>query len=202
MNIKFFIYLFIFALLIGCGDKTPRLPSLSSDAVILAFGDSLTNGNGARESESYPAVLASLTGRRVINAGVSGEESDAGLRRLPAALEQYQPKLLILCHGGNDMIRKKDMKQMESNIRQMIKLAQDKNIPVILLGVPKPGLFLSSFEVYTKIAESTDVVFIEDLIPEVLGDKGMKSDMAHPNNTGYRVMAENIYTVLKESGAI
>ena len=189
-------------LLIACSDEAPKLSPLSSDAVILAFGDSLTHGNGAKENESYPAVLQELTGRKVINAGISGEQSEPGLRRLPAALEQHKPQLLILCHGGNDMLRKKDMNKMEANIRSMIKLAQDKGIPVVMLGVPKPGLFLSSFEVYKTIADSTGVIFIEDLIPEVLGDKSLKSDTVHPNKAGYRMMAENIYTTLKESGAL
>lgn len=192
----------ILILLSACGDKTPRLSPLSKDAVILAFGDSLTHGNGAKENEAYPAVLQELTGRKVINAGVSGEESGPGLNRLPGALETYKPELLILCHGGNDLIRKKDINKMESNIRNMIQLAKDRNIPVVMLGVPKPGLFLSSFEVYQKIADSTEVIFIEDLVPDVLGDNGLKSDAVHPNKEGYRIMAETINTVLKESGAI
>jgi len=186
----------------ACGDETPRLSPLSSDAVILAFGDSLTYGNGAKENESYPAVLQELSGRMVINAGVSGEESEPGLKRLVGVLEKYQPQLLILCHGGNDLLRKKDLNKMESNIRNMIQLAKDKNIPVVMLGVPKPGLFLSSFEVYKKIADSTDIVFMEDLIPEILADKSLKSDTVHPNKDGYQVMAESIYSTLKESGAL
>lgn len=202
MKIKFLIYLSLSFLLVACGDDTPRISKLSNDAVILAFGDSLTHGNGAKEKESYPAVLQGLTGRKVINAGVSGEESEPGLRRLPGALEQYKPELLILCHGGNDMLRKKDLGKMEANVQQMIKLAQDQNIPVVLLGVPKPGLFLSSYEAYERIAESTGVIFIESVVPEVLGDNGLKSDVAHPNKAGYKVMAEEIYSVLQDSGAI
>ena len=186
----------------ACGDETPRLSPLSSDAVILAFGDSLTHGNGAKENESYPAVLQELSGRMVINAGVSGEESEPGLNRLLGVLEKYKPQLLILCHGGNDLLRKKDLNKMESNIRNMIQLAKDKNIPVVMLGVPKPGLFLSSFEVYKKIADSTDIVFMEDLIPEILADKSLKSDTVHPNKDGYQVMAESIYSTLKDYGAL
>jgi acyl-CoA thioesterase I len=202
MKINLSLIIVFFILLSGCGDKTPRISPLSSDAVILAFGDSLTHGNGAKENESYPAVLQELSGRKVINAGVSGEESEPGLKRLSSVLEQHQPRLLILCHGGNDMMRKKDINKMESNIRGMIQLALDKDIPVVMLGVPKPGLFLSSFEVYKKIADSTEIIFIEDLVPDVLGDKSMKSDTVHPNKDGYRVMAESIYSVLKESGAL
>ncbi len=202
MKIKLILLITILISLIACGSDAPQLSRLSNDAVILAFGDSLTEGVGAKDIESYPAVLEELSGWKVINEGISGEESEPGLKRLPAALEKHQPALLILCHGGNDMLKKRSMSTMESNVRQMIQMAQDKNIPVVLLGVPKPGLFLSSYEVYEKIADSTDVIFIEDVIPEVLADKSLKSDAVHPNKAGYRVMAETIYSSLKEVGAI
>lgn len=202
MKIKILLSIAIIILLTACGDDSLKLEKLSNGAVILAFGDSLTHGNGANEGESYPAVLQALSGRKVINAGISGEESAPGLKRLPDALEEHQPKLLILCHGGNDLLHKNNVGEMESNIRQMIQLAKDKSIPVVLLGVPKPGLFLSSFEVYKKIADTTDVIFLEDLIPDILGDNGLKSDAVHPNKEGYRVMAESIYSVLQKSGAL
>ncbi|HIF52032.1 MAG TPA: arylesterase [Thiotrichaceae bacterium] len=203
MKIKYLFSGIIFLLLSACGgDATPTLSMLSDDAVILAFGDSLTHGNGANKDESYPAILQSLSGRSVINAGISGEESGPGLSRLPAALEKHEPSLLILCHGGNDLLNKRDKNQMESNIRAMIQLAKDKSIPVVMLGVPKPGLFLSSFELYKTIADSTDIIFLENLIPEVLGDKSLKSDTVHPNKEGYRMMAETIYASLQEAGAL
>ena len=75
-------------------------------------------------------------------------------------------------------------------------------MPVILLGVPRPGLFLSSAKEYIEIAETTSVFFIEDLIAEVLGDKTLKSDVAHPNGEGYRKIAETINAKLKTIKAI
>ena len=192
----------IIILLSGCGGETPRLAPLSADAVILAFGDSLTRGYGAAENASYPAVLSQLSGRAVINAGVSGEVSGQGLRRLPAVLEQHRPALMILCHGGNDMLRGRSMPQMEDNIRGMVELAQDQGIAVILLGVPKRGLFLSSYAAYGRIAEDMNLVFIKDLIPEILGDNALKSDAIHPNARGYRIMAETIHSALQKNGAL
>ena len=187
--------------LYGCGD-TQKLSKLSPDAVILAFGDSLTHGNGARESESYPAILAQLTGRKVINAGISGEESAQGLARLPALLEEYQPKLLILCHGGNDILRQKDLNKMADNVHAMIVQAKSRNIPVLLLGVPKFGLLLSPLPVYEEIAESSGAIYVEDLMTDVISDKNLKSDTVHPNGAGYKKIAEGIYAVLREAGAV
>ena len=200
---KYFFFLSVFILIIsGCGEKTASLPSLSNDSVILAFGDSLTYGYNVSKTESYPVALETLTGLKVINAGISGEVSKQGLKRLPNVLDEHHPQLMILCHGGNDLLRKMDMKDMESNIRSMIQLSLDRGIPVILLGVPKPGLFLSSFDIYEKIATSMGIIFIEDLIPEILGDKLLKSDSIHPNKEGYYFMAEEIYKILMDNGAI
>lgn len=148
--------------LVACSDEA-KLSRLPADAVILAFGDSLTHGNGASRGESYPAVLEGLSGRRVINEGISGEVSEAGLKRLPALLDKHQPDLMILCHGGNDFLRKKDMGLLESNLQEMISLALSRDIDVVMLGVPKPGIFLSSAELYERVAESTGALYLEDV---------------------------------------
>jgi lysophospholipase L1-like esterase len=122
----------------GCG-KQPRLQPLASDAVVLAFGDSLTFGTGADERESYPAQLALLIGRNVARAGVPGEISGDGLKRLPDVLDEYQPKLLVLCHGGNDFLRRLSKQQVAANVRAMIRLAKSRGVDVVLIGTPEPG---------------------------------------------------------------
>jgi lysophospholipase L1-like esterase len=195
-------YLILLIFLTACSASQQQLAPLPDDAVILAFGDSITYGTGANKSESYPAVLEISVNRKVINAGVPGELSMQGLRRLPKLLDKYHPDLLILCHGGNDILQKEDLAEAEANIRQMIILANNRNIPVILLGVPKPGLFLKDAELYNSIAENTEVTFIPNLIAKILSDAAMKSDPVHPNNTGYSKMASVLAGTLKNSGAL
>nr|WP_305909554.1 GDSL-type esterase/lipase family protein [Methylomarinum sp. Ch1-1]MDP4522473.1 GDSL-type esterase/lipase family protein [Methylomarinum sp. Ch1-1] len=92
-------------LLFGC-EQPPQLNKLPTEAVILAFGDSLTYGTGASPQRNYPSVLSQLTGLQVINAGIPGEISRNGRKRLPDILDKQQPDLLILIHGGNDILRK------------------------------------------------------------------------------------------------
>ena len=196
----FCLLLLIF--LTACSDSQQQLARLPDDAVILAFGDSLTFGTGASKDESYPAILETSVNRKVINAGVPGELSVQGLKRLPKFLDKYHPDLLILCHGGNDILQKHDLARAEANIRQMISLAENRNIPVILLGVPKPGLFLNDADLYINIAENTEVTFIPNLIADILSDASMKSDSVHPNNTGYSKMASTLANTLRNSGAL
>ena len=190
-------------LLCACTDSTPRLPQLAENAVILAFGDSLTHGNGAQENRSYPAVLSRLTGHPVINAGVPGEVSAQGRERLPALLDRHRPDLLLLCHGGNDFLRRISADITRSNIEAMIEAAAQRNIPVILIGVPKLGLiFLESAELYSEIADKYKLVYEGEILPDVESDTALKSDQIHPNAAGYQRIAEAIYRLMSKSGAL
>jgi len=202
---KLLVSLLLFALtgtiLIACSSGA-KLPRLASDAVILAYGDSLTFGTGASPTESYPAILELLVGRRVVNSGVPGEVTGAGLSRLPEVLEREKPALLILCHGGNDLLRRLNQQQTASNLRAMIRLAQERGIAVVVIAVPTLGLSLSPPQFYREIATEMKIPFEEEALITVLADGSLKSDYIHPNAAGYRRLAELIAALLKKSGAV
>ncbi len=185
----------------GCGDR-PTLNPLEPDATILAFGDSLTHGTGATNDQSYPAILEQLINRRVINAGIPGEVTAKGLARLPDILDQEDIRLVILTHGGNDMLRKKDLAAAAENMRNMIKLTKKKNIDVVLIGVPKPGLFMSPADFYAEIAEEFNLPYESDVLPYILIRPQLKSDAIHPNAQGYALMAKSIAELLQKYGAL
>lgn len=130
------ITLSVMALMLSACSK-PALDVLPADAVIIAFGDSLTVGVGATPNESYPSTLANLTGLTAINSGVSGEKTNEGLKRLPSALNETQPDLVILIEGGNDILQQRPHDSIKKNLSEMIKLIHNRNIPLIMLGIPE-----------------------------------------------------------------
>lgn len=186
---------------VGCS-RGPQLPLLAADATILAFGDSLTAGTGATEAESYPAVLAQLTGRKVINAGVPGEISASGLQRLPEILEREKPALLILCHGGNDLLGHQNHQQISENMRAMIRIAGEHDVKVVLVAVPSPDLSLKAPLFYDEIAKEFNIPIERKALSGILGKRTLKSDYIHPNAAGYRKFAEALADLLKKSGAV
>ncbi|MGR8981820.1 MAG: GDSL-type esterase/lipase family protein [Gammaproteobacteria bacterium] len=193
----------ILLLLTACTESPKTIDKLPANAVILAFGDSLTFGTGASPAHDYPTILSKLTGLKVINKGRPGEISSDGLRRLPLVLEQYDPKLLILIHGGNDIIRKIPSEQIVGNLKQMIALAKERRIHVVMLGVPKPNLFmLASADFYRTLADEENVLADLTTLPEILGDYTFKSDLIHPNDKGYERIATQIHSLLVDSGAL
>ncbi|PKM37053.1 MAG: arylesterase [Gammaproteobacteria bacterium HGW-Gammaproteobacteria-10] len=198
------ILLIGFYLLINaCSESPPTLPELPENAVILAFGDSLTYGVGASDGDDYPRVLSKLIGREVINEGLSGETSQLGEQRLPALLDEYRPDLLILIHGGNDMLRKIPAQETIGHLNSMISEARQRNIDVIMMGVPKPALFLlDSAEFYRTVAEQHAIPADLNTLPELLGSTEFKSDPVHLNPAGYRKLAEKIRDLLIKTGAL
>jgi acyl-CoA thioesterase-1 len=186
------LLLLLFLAAAGCRDRTPQIAPLPPGAVILAFGDSLTSGYGADSRESYPAVLESLTGFEVINAGVPGEITAQGLKRLPALLKRYRPDLVILCHGGNDLLRRIDLETTTGNLRQMILAARTSGAQVLLVCVPQPGLLLRPAAFYGELAAEFEIPCEENLLPDILKNGSKKSDAIHPNAEGYRRLAEGL----------
>ncbi len=187
----------------ACDSGPPKLAKLPADGVVLAFGDSLTYGTGARAEESYPAVLQDLIGHRVIRAGVPGEVTAEGLTRLPGALRETDPDLLILIHGGNDLLRRRPREDTLANLRAMVRLAQDRGAAVVVIGVPDLSLILGrSAGFYEALAEEFDLPYDGKALPAILKQAALKSDAIHPTDKGYRKLAEAVAALLRKSGAI
>jgi lysophospholipase L1-like esterase len=146
-------------------------------------------------------VLASLTGSKVINAGRAGELSASGLQRLPGELGAYRPDLVILCHGGNDMLQQHDPAAVARNLDAMIRLANESGADVILLGVPEPGIFLGTASFYAELAAEYRIPYDGETVADILADGSLKSDYVHPNAAGYRRLAESVAALIRQHQA-
>ena len=186
----------------ACSRSQPELPVLDTNATVLAFGDSITRGNGAGAGESYPVVLGELIGRRVVNAGKAGELSRDGIKRLPGLLASYRPRLVILTHGGNDLLRLMDERETEENLRQMILLIRQHGVSVVLVGVPAPGIMLSPPGLYSNLAEQFNLPYEDEVLSYIYRRASLKSDPIHPNARGYRKLAQSLAELLEEGGAL
>lgn len=194
--------LLLCGLLAACGERVPPLNALGSADTVLAFGDSLTYGTGAKPEESYPAVLERLIGRPVVRAGVPGEKTEGGLQRLGPVLDEHLPKLVIVCLGGNDMLRKVDKAVTENNLRAILREIRSRGIDAELIGVPQPALVTSAPAFYEKLAKEFSIPYEAGIVTSVLYKPELKSDPIHPNAEGYRRIAEAVAVLLRKAGAV
>ncbi len=199
---SYIIFLLWLALAAGCAPSVPKVGKLAPAEVIVAFGDSLTFGTGATEAESYPVVLEQLIARNVVRAGVPGEVTAGGLARLQQVIDAHKPALMIVCLGGNDMLRKMDESQTKANLRSIIKTIKAQGISVVLVGVPKPALVTSAPPFFEEIAMELGIPYEGKIVTDILYQRDQKSDSIHPNAKGYRRMAEAIAALLKKAGAV
>lgn len=189
-------------LLSGCDGSTPRQRPLAPNARILAFGDSLTFGKGVLPEESYPARLQALIQREVINGGLPGEVSIEGVKRLPIWLDEYEPNLLILCHGANDLLRSLNEEKVRDNLKAMIKMARDRGVDVILISVPKFGGMRSAPGFYADLAREFNIPLESHSLEEILRHASYHKDTVHPNSDGYRLIANALVKLMHASGAL
>lgn len=171
--------------------------TLENNATILAFGDSLTYGFGASSESSYPAIMQSKTGIRVINAGVNGELSREGLKRLPKFLKQ-KPDLVILCHGGNDILQNLSKEQLKINLLEMIRQIKKSGSEVLLVGVPDFSVIgFDTLSIYDDVAKESGVMYEDEVLRYIELHRALKSDYIHPNDKGYEMMADTFIKILK-----
>lgn len=189
-------------LIVACGKTDPQLSRLSDDSLVLAFGDSLTYGTGVSQDKSYPSILSAMIDRKIINAGIPGELSEQGLQRLSGLMEKYRPQLVILCHGGNDILRHKSPQQTKNNLEKMIRMIRSYHADVVMLAVPEFGLFVSPAKYYESLGEEQHVPVEMNIIPELEKSPSEKSDSVHFNESGYKKMARAIDRLLRENGAL
>jgi acyl-CoA thioesterase-1 len=174
---------------------------------IVAFGDSLTAGYGLDPRESYPSLLqkrleADGYQYEVVNAGVSGDTSAGGVRRIDWALEG-DVRVVIVELGANDILRLQPIEQMKKNLAQIIERAKAKGARVLLAGMEAPTnsgpeYRLQAHEAFEELAREHDVELIPFFLEGVGGVESLNQpDGIHPNREGTKVVAETVYEHLR-----
>ncbi len=199
------------------GEEMPRPsrsanPSPPEDAdarpALVAFGDSLTAGYGIEVEEAWPSRLQELLDAggfdyRVVNAGVSGETTAGGLRRLGWALDRIPgAEVIVIALGGNDGLRAIPARVMEENLRQLVADAQERGLRVLLAGVPAPPELGADYgerfaEAFRAVAEEAGALLLPSILEGVAGVPELnQSDRVHPNAAGQRRLADNVFEAL------
>jgi acyl-CoA thioesterase I len=192
------------------GGTPPDTPTSRTDderPKIVVLGDSLTAGLGLLEAQSYPHLLQEKIDRdgfhyEVVNAGVSGDTTAGGLRRLDWALQE-DVRVLIVALGGNDGLRGLSVSEMKQNLGQIIETGRSKNAVVILAGMEAPpnygAEYAASFrQAYRELAVKYKLLFIPFLLDKVAGQASLnQADGIHPNPEGAAIVADTVWTVLK-----
>jgi acyl-CoA thioesterase-1 len=182
-------------------------PPVAGRARIAVLGDSLTAGLGVAKAASYPSLLqehidAVGLDYEVVNAGVSGDTSAGGLARLDWALDG-DVRVLVVALGGNDGLRGLPAAELEDNLAQIIERAQARGITVILAGMEAPPNYgrdyiVSFHKVYPALAAKYHVALVPFLLQGVAGDETLNQrDGIHPTAAGARIVADNVWAVLK-----
>jgi acyl-CoA thioesterase-1 len=175
---------------------------------VVFLGDSLTAGLGVDASEAFPAIVAGQLkqqGRPIeaVNAGVSGDTTAGGLRRLDWLLKQ-KPDVVVVGLGGNDGLRGLDVKASEENLRQIIQKSRHAGARVVLLGMLIPPNYgpeyVESFRaIYPRLAKETGVELVPFLLEGVGGDPRLNQpDGIHPTAEGHRIVAQNVLPHLRK----
>jgi acyl-CoA thioesterase-1 len=174
---------------------------------IVAFGDSLTAGLGVAADEAYPARLQRRLDEhglhyRVINAGVSGDTTAGGLRRVDWVLKS-RPDLVILELGANDGLRGLDLQETKANLERIIRRCQAASVRVVLAGMKLPpnyGIeYTKGFEaIFPALAKQYRVTLIPFFLDGVAGSASLnQADGIHPTSEGYRIIADKVLETVK-----
>jgi acyl-CoA thioesterase-1 len=202
-----FLVLSLVLLLQACSEEAVY-SALPADATVLAFGDSVTYGTGARAGEDWPTLLAEETGWNVVNAGISGDTAHNAQHRLPALLSELEPELVIIELGGNDFLRRLPLAGVREALRSMILQVQGGGAIAVLVSVPQFSMLratvgnYSDAPMYEELAEELGVLLAADVFADVLSDENLRADRIHPNAGGYRVFNQQLMVYLRAWGLL
>jgi acyl-CoA thioesterase-1 len=195
----------LFGLILACTGTTA---SAAAEGTVLVFGDSLSAAYGLDASQGWASLLQKRLvergyGLKVVNASVSGETTSGGLSRLPRALDQHHPRIVILELGANDGLRGLPLSAARANLVAMIKAIQAAKARVLLVGIQLPPNYGATYttrfrELYVELAHMQHTALVPFLMEGVALDASlMQADGLHPNAAGQPHLLDTVWTALK-----
>lgn len=171
---------------------------------ILVMGDSISSAYGMPVDQGWVNLLQKRLQTeqlpyKVVNLSISGDTSANALSRLPQALEQYQPRVLLLEIGGNDGLRGLSLAQMRQNLESMISLAVSKNIQVMLLGIQLPPNYGPAYtdqfnDIYRQLTSRYQIALLPSIVDGIGGQPElMQADGIHPNAQAQTLMLDLLW---------
>jgi len=181
--------------------------SLFAQNKLVILGDSLTEGLGVTKDAAFPALLEKKLADAgkpwvVVNAGVSGSTTASGVSRMKWVFKS-KPQVVLLFLGANDGLRGLKVAESEKNLAAAIEYAQSQKVRVVLGGLYMPPNYGKEYtegfkKMYEDLAKKYKLTFIPFVLDKVAGDpKYNQADGIHPNEAGHKIIADNIFAVLK-----
>jgi acyl-CoA thioesterase I len=162
----------------------------------VAFGDSLTEGYGATPGNDYPTLLGRRLGVSISNLGASGETTSDGLKRVEE-VTRLQPRVVLLCFGGNDSLNGEPASRTFGNLGQIIDRLQSEGSFVVLIGIRSASLRDKNQAHFAKLAREKEVLYVPDMLKGLAFKPVYMADAIHPNDAGYARIADRLEKVLK-----
>ena len=170
--------------------------NLSTGKRIIAFGDSLTYGTGASGGKDYPSQLSEMISRPVINAGVPGDTTAKALKRLERDVLAHSPDIVLITLGGNDLKNGIAAETALENLKMIVNLIQNQGARVIIGGISIPFRDRGFGRGFKELAEETGITLIPNILEGIMGNRKLMSDPIHPNDAGYKIMAERFHEAI------
>ena len=198
---KKLIYLVLAAIILLLGyhlffSSRPAKKAAILGKTIICFGDSLTFGTGASKGMDYPSHLSKMIGRPVINAGVPGDTTTAALQRLEQDVLTRAPDVVLITLGGNDLKNGIAKDIAFKNLKIIVDSIQNQGARVIIGGLKFPLRDRGFGKAYEELADQTGAILIPNILDGIMGQRKLMSDPIHPNDGGYRMVAEKFYDAM------
>jgi acyl-CoA thioesterase I len=199
MKKLFYIFLAVAIVILGYRlfFSSPRMGSTKiTYETIICFGDSLTYGTGAGEGMNYPSQLSKLIAKPVINMGVPGDTTARALQRLERDVLAKSPDVVLITLGGNDLKNGVAKDIAFANLKMIVDSIQKQGARVIIGGLKFPLRDRGFGRAYKKLANETGAALIPNILGGIIGNRDLMSDPIHPNDKGYKIMAERFHQAM------